>query len=97
MEIVPMMGMHWIDPSSAEFNGKIFTHTMIMGSHKDKVAFFEPMFTLDFLLSKPSIEVPIKPYSQVQKTGYYYPTTYTFTYDATKKAYIILLAGLEMR
>jgi hypothetical protein len=93
----PHMGMHWINPASPEFAGEPFTHTMIMGSHEKKVAFFEPMFTLDYLLSKPNVAFPINPYAQVQKPGLYYPTLYSFAYDPIRKLYIFLLTGMEMR
>ena len=98
MEVVPMMGMHWVDPSSPEFNGSAFTHTFIMGSYNENLIFFEPMFTLDFLKSvTTNVSTPIKPYAHVQKPGHYYPTAYSFQYDPIRKVYIILFEGMEMR
>lgn len=93
----PQMGMHWINTTAPEFNGEAFTHTMIMGSHEDQVAFFEPMFTLDYLMSKPNMQFPINTYTQVQEPGLYYPTLYSFEYDPIRKVYIFLLEGMEMR
>lgn len=92
----PMMGVHWINPTAAEFMGEAFTHTMIMGSHEDKLIFFEPMFTLDYLRTKPNAEFPINTYTQVQEPGLYYPTKYAFTYDATRKLYIFKLSGMKL-
>lgn len=98
MDVVPMMGMHWIDPTSPEFGGNIFTHTFITGSYNDKFIFFEPMFTLDFLRGvTEKVKAPIKPYAHVQKPGHYYPTSYSFQYDPIRKVYIILLEDMELR
>lgn len=95
---VPMMGMHWLDFNSPEFSGSVFTHTYIMGSYDDKVIFYEPMFTLDFLKQlRGTVKAAIKPYAAVQEHGLYYPTSYSFTYDATRKAFIILLDDMLMR
>jgi hypothetical protein len=48
------MGSHFVDITSPEFNGGIFTQTFIFGSYESNVIFYEPMITLDYLLSKPS-------------------------------------------
>jgi hypothetical protein len=36
---VPQMGVHWIDPTSPEFNGQPFTKTFIYGSWNGKLFF----------------------------------------------------------
>jgi hypothetical protein len=97
MDVVPQMGMHWIDPTAAEFQGEIFTHTMITGSYNDQFIFFEPMFTLDYLMGITSkVKYAIKPYAAVQEPGYY-PTAYSFQYDPIRKMYILLLEDMEWR
>lgn len=68
---VPMMGKHWVDLASSEFNGKPFTQTFIYGSYDSKVVFYEPMITLDFLKNTQNFERPIPQPSKFQKAGYY--------------------------
>jgi hypothetical protein len=70
---------------------------MIMGSHEGKIAFVEPMFTVEYLLSKPNMKFPINTYTQVQESGLYYPTSYSFAYDPIRKVYIFLLEDMELR
>jgi hypothetical protein len=68
---VPMMGAHWIDPTSGEFNGQSFGQTFIYGSFDGKVTFYEPMITLEFLKNNSNYERTIPQPAKVQKTGYY--------------------------
>jgi hypothetical protein len=93
---VPMMGKHWGDVTSGEFNGKPFDRTYIYGSYNGKFIFHEPMVTLAFLQSKQNFTDPIKQQAKVQIEGYY-PTTYSVSYDADKKMYTVTLGGLTLR
>jgi hypothetical protein len=68
---VPMMGAHWVDPTSHEFHGQLFTETFIFGSYEGKVTFYEPMITLAFLKNNNNFERGIPQPSKVQKSGYY--------------------------
>ena len=68
---VPMMGAHWIDPTSREFHGQTFTETFIYGSFDGRVTFYEPMITLEFLKNNSNFERTIPQPAKVQKTGYY--------------------------
>ena len=70
---VPMMGKHWVDITSPEFNGQTFTQTFIYGSYDGKVVFYEPMITLDFLKNTSNFERNI-PQPAKFKTAGYYPT-----------------------
>ena len=47
--VEPAMGNHLIDPTGPEFNGETFTHTFIYGSWDDKITFYEPMITKNWL------------------------------------------------
>ncbi|NJW55404.1 hypothetical protein, partial [Salinimicrobium oceani] len=51
VEMVPYMGVHWLDSSSPEipFNQGNFTHTFIYGTYNSEVVFLEPMITVDYL------------------------------------------------
>lgn len=68
---VPKMGAHWVDPTSGEFNGQIFTQTFIYGSYNGKVTFYEPMITLDFLKNNNNYQRSIPQPAKVQKSGWY--------------------------
>lgn len=70
---VPAMGKHWVDITSPEFNGQTFTQTFIYGSYDGKIAFYEPMITLDFLKNTNNFERSI-PQPAKFKTAGYYPT-----------------------
>jgi hypothetical protein len=68
---VPMMGRHWVDVTSGEFNGQPFTETFLYGSYDGKVVFYEPMITLDFLKTQSNFQRTIPQPSKFAKTGWY--------------------------
>lgn len=100
---VPMMGKHWLDKFAPELqfqkgdDREKFTHTFIYGSYNEKVIFYEPMITLDYLLKKQNEQFDIKQPKAFEQEGLYYPTKYSMQYDAVKKEYLILLEGLVQR
>ncbi|MFD2784754.1 DUF5602 domain-containing protein [Hymenobacter rubripertinctus] len=95
---VPMMGRHWIDPTSPEYTpGTAFTHTFIYGSYDGKVTFIEPMFTKALLVAGLNMEQPIKQPATYELTGKYFPTTYTIRQEAATREYIISLKGMMLR
>lgn len=69
--VIPMMGKHYIDVTSPEFNGQTFTQTFIYGAYDGKVTFYEPMITLAFLKSTTTFERSIPQPSKYVKAGYY--------------------------
>jgi hypothetical protein len=99
---VPMMGAHWVDPTSPELlpppNNKTFTRTFLYGSYDGHMIFFEPMITkvhVESLKTAPGnlITTPIKLPASYEKPGYY-PTQYTIQWNAAAKEYRIALDGL---
>lgn len=68
---VPLMGVHWANPTSPELNGNKFTETFIMGSYDGKMTFYEPMITLDYLSTKPNITKSAPVPTKFPKSGYY--------------------------
>jgi hypothetical protein len=90
VEVVPMMGVHWVDVTSPEFAGQQFTRTLIWGYWDGKQAFIEPMITRAFIESKVADVKDIRQPSAFSKAGYY-PTKYSSSYDATAKEYTIAL------
>ncbi|MBF9251932.1 DUF5602 domain-containing protein [Pontibacter sp. 172403-2] len=94
---VPMMGKHWFDKFSPELNGQQFTQTFIYGSYNGEIAFLEPMFTMEYLLSRPNDTFPIKPPADFQQKGLYYPATYSIRYDPESEMYVISLNDMQLK
>ncbi|WP_018476875.1 DUF5602 domain-containing protein [Pontibacter roseus] len=94
---VPQMGKHWVDRHSPELNGQTFTQTMIYGSYNGKVIFYEPMYTLEYFLTKPDDAFELKQPADFQQKGLYYPTGYSFWYDAQKKEYNVSIDKLQLK
>lgn len=95
-EAVPMMGVHWIDPTSPELNGQIFTRTFIYGSWNGDITFLEPMITKAFIESKPNSTFSIPIAARYAVPGYY-PESYQVRFNATTGRHEIVLTGLEFR
>lgn len=93
---VPTMGVHWINPLSPELAGETFTRTFIYGTYKEKVAFMEPMITLDYIKSKPTHvdEIPLPTNFQVYG---FYPSKYKVTYNPSRKEYLIMLTDFSFK
>ena len=98
-ESVPMMGVHWVDRTAPELNGRPFTRTLIHGSYKGKAIFVEPMITkahLESLKGAAEVSEVIKQPAAVQRPGLY-PTRFTLRYDAAEKNYLVALTGFVRR
>ena len=95
-EGVPMMGWHWVDVTSPEFNGQPFSSTFIYGYYKGKTAFLEPMVALSFLKAKPLITYPVKQQPAVSEDGYY-PQSYRVDYNASNDTYNVVFTNLKYR
>jgi Domain of unknown function (DUF5602) len=93
---VPQMGLHWVDPTSPEFNGKPFTSTFIHGEYDGRFTFMEPMVAKSFLDTKPDYVRDLPQPAKWAVAGYY-PTRYRVGYDAQSKVYRIVLDGLVRR
>lgn len=94
----PAMGAHWVDPKSPEFHGRPFTHTLIYGFYNGRMTFVEPMVTLPFLRTKPSVTASIPQPKVYPKRGYY-PTRYRIRHvsGADGGATRVSLEGLVLR
>jgi hypothetical protein len=90
------MGVHWVDPTSPELNGKPFTSTFIFGSWDGRLIFAEPMITKDFLESKQDFTAAL-PLAETYEVPGRYPTRYSMRWDAVAREYRIVLAGLTPR
>jgi len=51
---------HHADGASAEFHGKVFTHTFIPGAFAGKAAFYEPTVTPEYPPGEPRQGIPIE-------------------------------------
>jgi hypothetical protein len=69
--VVPYMGNHLIDPTSPEFNGKLFTRTWLYGAYDGEIIFYEPMITRASLTEQPNQCTALKLPQAYEKNGYY--------------------------
>lgn len=71
---VPQMGTHWVDVTSPELAGQLFTQTFIYGSYNGNVTFYEPMITKAFIDNNASFQRSFPVPAKFKKAGYY-PTS----------------------
>ena len=95
-ESFPAMGVHWVDATSGEFNGKTFDQTFIWGFSRGQMQFIEPMITKAFLESTSSFTTELEQPESVQRSGLY-PKRYSIRHDAAAKVYRISLDELTHR
>jgi len=93
---VPLMGAHWVDPTSPELNGELFTRTFLYGSWDGEMIFAEPMVTKAFLETKPDFRAAIPTPARYAVAGHY-PTEYRVYWNEGTKEYRVALAGLVER
>ncbi len=93
---VPLMGAHWVDPTSPELNGELFTRTFLYGSWDGKPTFAEPMVTKAFMETKPDFRAAVAVPARYAAAGYY-PTEYRVYWHEGAKEYRVALSGLVRR
>jgi hypothetical protein len=91
---VSNMGVHAVNVTGPEFQGKPFTTTFIYGYYDKRLTFVEPMVTVDYLKSKPSFREQI-PTPQKYSFDGHYPTAYGVRFDAAANRYEISLEDLK--
>jgi hypothetical protein len=95
--LVPQMGMHWVDGTLPIAPGQYdFTQILIEGSWDGEWTFVEPMMTREWLLTRPTVDEPVKQPEAYQQSAYY-PTTYSVSFDDREQEYVVELGGLTMR
>lgn len=94
---IKYMGSHWVDVNTPKLHGKPFTYTFIYGSYNGKVAFFEPMVTMEYLRSKPGLTADIPQPAMYDAPGMLFPTKYHVSYDAARREYTVVLSDLIKR
>ncbi len=96
-EYVPMMGLHWADPTGSEFTSPgSFDKTFIYGSYDAEFIFYEPMITVAHLESMVSSTNPFPPLKEFNEPAYY-PSSYSIHYDAQRKEYVVSLGDMVWR
>lgn len=90
------MGNHYADGTSPEFHGLGFSQTFILGTHEGHITFYEPMVSLDYLLSKPNECVAVKQPAAFEKAGFY-PTQYCMRFNANRNSYTVSLEAFRFR
>ncbi|GEK08838.1 hypothetical protein HUZ36_07035 [Pseudoalteromonas sp. McH1-7] len=68
---VPSQGVHWYYEDTPEYNGGVFTETMLWGSYNGKLSFVEPMITFDTIMTETFFEKEIDMPLCVEATGFY--------------------------
>jgi len=80
----PMMGAHWVDLTSPEFQpGGRFSRTFIWGSFDGRFIFWEPMITLEYLQNLESEELISVPQPAAFQQDGYYPVNYKIERSAS--------------
>ena len=95
-EVVPMMGLHYVDSSAAEFHGKPFSLTPIYGYDAGRLIFVEAMLTKAYLESKPDVTRALPQPASVQAHGLY-PTSYQVRYDKAADTYVVSFSNFRSR
>jgi hypothetical protein len=97
-QAVPGMGVHLVDSADSSLvpGSYDFTQIIINGTWDGRYTFAEPMVTRDWLLTKPTLEQPLKLPQAYQKTGYY-PTGYAIRVDDRSGDYVVALTGMTAR
>lgn len=90
---VPMMGTHYGDPASPEFNGSAFTYTFIYGFFNGDMVFYEPMIAKSFLDSTNAFQAAVPQPASYPEAGRY-PTGYALSRDLATGEIDIKLTGL---
>jgi len=81
-----------------------FTRTLIKGTWDGRFIFDEPMITLDWLLSRRTVQneaapddvIPISQAGQYDPAGYY-PAAYRIAYDSRAHQFLVALTQLSRR
>ncbi|GAA2850877.1 DUF5602 domain-containing protein [Pseudonocardia halophobica] len=97
-QAVPGMGVHLVDSTDSSLvpGSYDFTQIIINGTWDGRYTFVEPMVTRDWLLTKPTLEQPLKLPEAYQKNGYY-PTDYVVRVDDRTGDHVVALTGMTMR
>jgi hypothetical protein len=89
--VVPKMGLHWVNPASAELSQKApFTTTFLYGSWNGKFIFSEPMITKSFIESVKDTTIAV-PMAQKYQAAGYHPSSYRVRFDEASQEYRIAL------
>ena len=92
----PRMGVHWVAEDAGELLGRTFDQTLIYGSTGERTIFVEPMFTRDFLATRPDLDAPVPQPVSVAESGWY-PTRYVIRRNARDTGFRIAIEGLRWR
>jgi hypothetical protein len=94
---IPMMGLHYVSTAAPEFNGGGFSSTFIWGYYNGAQVFMEPMITKWFLQSKASFSSAIAMPASFTRTGVYYPTKYSVSYDNATNEHVVTMSDMVLK
>lgn len=90
---VPHMGLHWLNFSSPEWSGHLFTRTFIFGSWDGHFIFDEPMVSLAYLQSRPDDVIALPQAATYEPAGWY-PRAYRVAWDGAANEWHVALTQL---
>ena len=93
---VPMMGAHWVDPTTPELNGQPFTETFLYGSWDGNAIFAEPMITRAYLETRPNLYERL-PIPEAQAEAGWQPGGYRVYFDEATREYRVALTDFVWR
>lgn len=97
---IPFMGLHYVDITSHEFDTAAhhpFDATFIWGYYNGSQVFIEPMITQAYLQSKANFSAAIKQPASYSRTGVYWPTKYSISFDAATNEHVVTMSEMVKR
>jgi hypothetical protein len=88
------MGVHAVNPAGGEFQQQPFNTAFIYGYYNKRLTFIEPMVSLAYLKSKPSVSLPVSRPATYSWPGAY-PSSYRVAFDEARQAYEVSLEELR--
>jgi hypothetical protein len=88
------MGVHAINPAGGEFQQQPFNAAFIYGYYNRELTFIEPMVSLAYLKTKPSVSLPVPRPARYSRPGAY-PSSYRVAFDEARQVYEVTLEDLR--
>jgi hypothetical protein len=91
------MGNHLIDPTLPPANGGSFTQAFAYGTYDAHISFWEPVYALAFVQSKPANACMTIPWTPEVELSGYYPHTAHLRHRPVEQDFLVSLEDFEYR
>lgn len=91
------MGNHLIDPNVPPANGGPFTQAFAYGTYDGHISFWEPVYAVDWLQTKPDDAIQTIPWTPEVELSGYYPHTAHARYRKHEADFLFTLEDFEYR